>query len=106
AEKECPGQFELVTPREHARRGSQVCLTPTDKLPAGCAYAIVQALIARGVVGDFRAGDSQQPDILRFGFTPLYLSFENVAMAAQALRVGLLNEKFALPQFNRKQAVT
>ncbi|MGB3066903.1 MAG: kynureninase [Ottowia sp.] len=106
AEKECPGQFELVTPREHARRGSQVCLTPTDKLPAGCAYAIVQALIARGVVGDFRAGDSQQPDILRFGFTPLYLSFENVAMAAQALREVLLKKEYALPQFNRKQAVT
>lgn len=105
-EKECPGEFELITPREHARRGSQVCLTPTEKLPAGCAYAIVQALIARGVVGDFRAGDSQQPDILRFGFTPLYLSYENVAAAVQVLKQVLLNKEYALPQFNRKQAVT
>ncbi len=105
-EQECPGQFELVTPREHARRGSQVCLTPSEQLPAGCAYAIVQALIARQVVGDFRAGDSQQPDILRFGFTPLYLSYENVALAAQALQQVVLNKEYALPQFNRKHAVT
>lgn len=105
-EQECPGQFELVTPREHALRGSQVCLTPTELLPAGSAYPIVQALIARGVVGDFRAGDSQQPDILRFGFTPLYLSHENVALAVQALKAVLLNKEYTLPEFNRKQAVT
>ena len=105
-EEECPGQFELVTPREHARRGSQVCLAPTGKLPPGSAYAIVQALIARGVVGDFRAGDSQQPDILRFGFTPLYLSYENVASAVQVLKQVLLDKEYALPQFNRKNAVT
>lgn len=102
----CPGKFELVTPLDHARRGSQVCLTPTAQLPTGSAYAIVQALIARGVVGDFRAGDSQQPDILRFGFTPLYLSYENVAQAAQALQEVLANEEHKLPEFNRKQAVT
>ncbi len=105
-EQLCPGAFTLVTPREHAQRGSQVCLTPTQQLPAGSAYAIVQALIARGVVGDFRAGDAAQPDILRFGFTPLYLSHENVWQAAQALREVLLNQEYALPQFNRKLAVT
>ena len=102
----CPGAFTLVTPREHARRGSQVCLTPTAQLPSGSAYAIVQALIARGVVGDFRAGDAQQPDILRFGFTPLYLSYENVLQSAQTLRDVLLNKEYVLPQFNRRQAVT
>ena len=105
-EQLCPGAFTLVTPREHVRRGSQVCLTPTDQLPAGSAYAIVQALIARGVVGDFRAGDAAQPDILRFGFTPLYLSYENVFSSAQQLRDVLLNKAYTLPEFNRKQAVT
>ncbi len=105
-EQHCPGQFALVTPRTHAQRGSQVCLTPTERLPPGCAYAIVQALIARGVVGDFRAGDAQQPDILRFGFTPLYLSYENVWQAAQIVREVLQNKEYARPEFNRKQAVT
>ena len=52
------------------------------------AYAIVQALIARGVIGDFRAGDAQMPDILRFGFTPLYLGFEDVWNAVEHLRAG------------------
>lgn len=105
-EVQCPGKFELVTPLDHARRGSQVCLTPTNQLPAGSAYAIVQALIARGVIGDFRAGDSQQPDILRFGFTPLYLSYETVAQAAQAMQEVIANEEYRLPEFNRKHAVT
>ena len=102
----CPGAFTLVTPREHARRGSQVCLTPTDALPAGSAYAIVQALIARGVIGDFRAGDAQQPDILRFGFTPLYLSFDNVLGAAQALAEVVCTREYAQARFHHKQAVT
>ena len=102
----CPGAFTLVTPREHARRGSQVCLTPTAQLPAGSAYAIVQALIARGVIGDFRAGDAQQPDILRFGFTPLYLSFDNVLGAAQALAEVVRTREYAQARFHHKQAVT
>ncbi len=102
----CPGAFTLVTPREHARRGSQVCLTPTDALPAGSAYAIVQALIARGVIGDFRAGDAQQPDILRFGFTPLYLSFDNMLGAAQALAEVVRTREYAQARFHHKQAVT
>ena len=102
----CPGAFTLVTPRAHARRGSQVCLTPTAQLPAGSAYAIVQALIARGVIGDFRAGDAQQPDILRFGFTPLYLSFDNVLGAAQALAEVVRTREYAQARFHHKQAVT
>jgi kynureninase len=53
--------FSLVSPRADSRRGSQVCLRHAD------AWPICQALIARGVIGDFRT-----PDILRFGFTPLY----------------------------------
>ncbi|WP_028605058.1 kynureninase [Ottowia thiooxydans] len=105
-EAQCPGQFELITPHEHAKRGSQVSLSPKGTLPSDSAYATVQALIARGIVGDFRAGDAQQPDILRFGFTPLYLSYENVGMAVQGLQQVLVNKEYALPQFTRKQAVT
>ena len=73
-EDRLPGVFHLVTPREHAKRASQVAL----RHPEG--YAIVQALIERGVVGDFRA-----PDICRFGFTPLYLRFVDVYDAVERL---------------------
>jgi kynureninase len=65
----------LVTPREHARRGSQVSFTH----PHG--YAVMQALIARGVIGDYR-----EPAIMRFGFTPLYTSHADVWDAVDILR--------------------
>lgn len=65
----------LVTPREHARRGSQVSFTH----PHG--YAVMSALIARGVIGDYR-----EPAIMRFGFTPLYTSFADVWDAVEILR--------------------
>lgn len=98
-EERCAGQgLGLATPREHARRGSQVCLTGDRG-----AYAIVQALIARGVIGDFRAG---QPDILRFGFTPLYLRFEDVWHAVEHLRQVLAEEEWQRPEFNQQHAVT
>ena len=101
-EERCAGHgLMLVTPREHAERGSQVCLSR----PEG-AYAIVQALIARGVIGDYRAGDTQMPDILRFGFTPLYLGFEDVWNAVEQLRQVLTTEEWCRPEFNQKQAVT
>ena len=75
-ESRCPGLgLELVTPRDPGERGSQVSLAH-----AGGAYAIVQALIARGVIGDFRA-----PDLLRFGFTPLYTRFVDVWDAVDRL---------------------
>lgn len=64
----------VITPRDHAVRGSQVALTHETGWP------IMQALIACGVVGDFRA-----PDILRFGFTPLYVGFEDVWSAVATL---------------------
>ena len=81
-EERCAGHgLALATPRAHAARGSQVCLTRDEG-----AYAIIQALIARGVIGDFRAG---QPDILRFGFTPLYLGFEDAWHAAEHQRAVL-----------------
>jgi len=65
----------LVTPREHARRGSQVSFTH----PHG--YAVMQALIARGVIGDYR-----EPAIMRFGFTPLYTSYADVWDAVEILK--------------------
>jgi kynureninase len=86
----------LVTPREHAHRGSQVCLSRGEG-----AYAIVQALIERGVIGDFRA-----PGILRFGFTPLYLGFEDVWNAVEHLRDVLDSGGWRSERFNRRNAVT
>lgn len=98
-EERCGGHgLGLATPREHALRGSQVCLTRE----AG-AYAIVQALIARGVIGDYRAG---RPDILRFGFTPLYLGFEDVWHAVDHLRQVLAKGEWQRPEFDRQHAVT
>jgi kynureninase len=101
-EQRCAGHgLALVTPRDHTQRGSQVCLSRSSG-----AYAIVQALIARGVVGDFRAGDAQQPDILRFGFTPLYLGFEDVWNAVEHLRQVLDSGEWQDPRFHQKHAVT
>jgi kynureninase len=92
----------LATPREHFRRGSQVCLTRDTG-----AFAIVQALIARGVIGDYRAGDGgRQKDILRFGFTPLYLGFEDVWHAVEHLRQVLDAGEWMRPEFSHKHAVT
>lgn len=71
----------LVTPREHVRRGSQVSFTH----PHG--YAVMAALIARGVIGDYR-----EPAIMRFGFTPLYTSFADVWDAVEILR-GILDDQ-------------
>jgi kynureninase len=68
------GRVECVTPAAHAERGSQVALRCPD------AEEVMRRLIARGVVGDFRA-----PDVLRFGFTPLYLGFADVERAARVL---------------------
>lgn len=104
-EERCAGHgLGLATPREHAMRGSQVCLTRTQG-----AYAIVQALIARGVIGDFRAGDGdvgKHLDILRFGFTPLYIGFEDVWNAVEHLKQVLETAEWQQAQFNQKHAVT
>ena len=102
-EERCAGHgLGLATPREHAQRGSQVCLTRQEG-----AYAIVQALIARGVVGDFRAGDGgRHQDILRFGFTPLYIGFEDVWHSVEHLKQVLETAEWQRPEFNRKHAVT
>jgi kynureninase len=102
-EERCAGHgLCLVTPRDHTQRGSQVCLSRSTG-----AYAIVQALIARGVIGDFRAGDgAHHPDILRFGFTPLYIGFEDVWHAVEHLRQVLNSGEWQDGRFARQHAVT
>ncbi len=91
----CPS-LALASPSDEALRGSQVCFAHAD-----IAYPVVQALIARGVIGDFRA-----PDILRFGFTPLYLRFADAWDAAQHLQQVLDSQEWRRPEFNQKNAVT
>lgn len=94
--------FGLATPREPAARGSQVSLTRSEG-----AYEIIQALIARGVIGDFRAGDGgAHPDILRFGFTPLYVGFADVWRAADHLQAVIASSEWRAPQFALRRAVT
>ena len=91
----CPG-LALASPADDNLRGSQVCFAHPE-----IAYPVVQALIARGVIGDFRA-----PDILRFGFTPLYLRFVDAWDAAQHLQQVLESQEWRRPEFNLKLAVT
>jgi len=94
--------FGITTPALESQRGSQVSLTRADG-----AYAIVQALIARGVIGDFRAGDGQQhPDILRFGFTPLYIGYADVWNAAEQLYQVMVSGEWQDARFAQKHAVT
>ncbi len=96
-EQRCSGEgVSVITPREHTLRGSQVALARSEG-----AYAIVQALIARGVVGDFRA-----PEVLRFGFTPLYTRFVDVWDAVEHLRQVLASGEWREARFHRKAAVT
>ncbi|MFY9513534.1 MAG: kynureninase [Rubrivivax sp.] len=94
-EERCP-QLRLVSPRDDARRGSQVCFAHEE-----IAYPVIQALIGRGVIGDFRA-----PDILRFGFTPLYLRFVDAFDAAVHLQQVLDSGEWRRPEFNQRHAVT
>jgi kynureninase len=95
-EQECGGfGFTLASPREAERRGSQVSL----RHPEG--HAIVQALVARGVVGDFRT-----PDILRFGFAPAYVRFADAWDAVAALRTVMENREWQRPEFRHQATVT
>jgi kynureninase len=107
-EERCAGfGLGLATPRSHTERGSQVSLTLDSEAENSAAYAVVQALIARGVIGDFRAGDGKaQPDLLRFGFTPLYIRFEDIWHAVEQLRDVLHTGAWRAPQWRQKNAVT
>jgi kynureninase len=96
-ERRCTGHgLALQSPRDPSLRGSQASFLRDDG-----GYAIVQALIARGVVGDFRA-----PGLLRFGFTPLYLRFVDVWDAVEHLRQVLENGEWQQPRFQKTSAVT
>jgi kynureninase len=92
----CPNSgLQPACPLDAALRGSQVSLSHPD------GYAIVQALIERGVVGDFRA-----PDILRFGFAPLYVRFVDVWDAVEILRNVMTDGAWREPRFSLKAVVT
>jgi kynureninase len=86
----------VVTPRDGQARGSQVSLAHSTG-----GYAIMQALIERGVIGDFRA-----PDVLRFGFTPLYTRFVDVWDAIDRLQLVLASGEWQEPRFSVRAAVT
>ncbi len=88
-------EFGLASPRAAQDRGSQVALTH----PQG--YAIMQAVIARGVIGDFRT-----PDILRFGFAPLYVRFVDLWEAVNILKVVMQGRLWDRPEYLHQKAVT
>ena len=93
-EATCPG-LELATPRDPALRGSQVSFRFAE------GYAAMQALIARGVIGDFRA-----PDIMRFGFTPLYIDEADVARAVDIIADVMNTAAWDRPEYRVRAAVT
>jgi len=88
-------ELELVSPPDPAQRGSQLSFRHPE------AYSICQALIARGVIGDFR-----DPDILRLGFAPAYLRFADMAEAARHLAEVLANSEWQREEFRERSAVT
>jgi kynureninase len=87
--------LDLVSPAESSARGSQLSFRHPD------AYAICQALIARGVIGDFR-----DPDVLRLGFAPAYLRFADIAAAARHLAEVLDSGEWQRREFSQRAAVT
>ena len=93
-EARCPS-LTLASPRDASWRGSQVSFRHPD------GYAIMRALIARGVIGDFRA-----PDALRFGFTPLYIGEAEVRGAVGILAEVLANRLWDKPEYRQKELVT
>ena len=110
-ETRCAGLgLELVTPRNGAERGSQASFAHVD------GWRVMQALIARGVVGDFRAGEPRpegarrdpalEGDLLRFGFTPLYTRFVDAWDAVEQLRDVLASGAFRDERYGRRAKVT
>ena len=93
-EAKCP-QLSLASPRDPEQRGSQVSFAFEH------GYAAVRALIDRGVIGDFRA-----PNIMRFGFTPLYLDKQDVLLAVDHLAEVMGQELWADPKYQTKSKVT
>lgn len=93
-EARCP-QLELASPRDATQRGSQVSFAFEE------GYAAMQALIDRGVIGDFRA-----PNIMRFGFTPLYLDQDDIVAAAKIIEEVITKELWRDPKYHIKSRVT
>jgi kynureninase len=93
-EAQCPALL-LASPRDPALRGSQVSFRFAE------GYAVMQALIARGVIGDFRA-----PDIMRFGLAPLYIDDDDVGNAVSTLADVVASSAWDSPEFHKRQAVT
>ena len=93
-EAACP-TLRLVTPRAHDQRGSQISFAHPD------GYAIMQAMIAQGVIGDFRA-----PDILRFGITPLFVGEAEIDGAIAALSQIMASGSWDRPEFKARAKVT
>ncbi len=93
-ESSCPDLI-LATPRDHAMRGSQVSFRHPD------AFAIMQAMIARGVIGDFRA-----PDIIRCGFTPLFVDEGDVDRATTIIAEIMQNRLWDRPEYKIRTKVT
>jgi kynureninase len=93
-EARCP-ELTLASPRDGGKRGSQVSFRHAS------GYAIMQALIARGVIGDFRS-----PDMMRFGFTPLYIGETEVRAAIDAIEDVVTNRRWDAPEYHRRALVT
>jgi kynureninase len=87
--------LDLISPPDSRQRGSQLSLRHPE------AYALCQALIARGVIGDFR-----EPDIVRLGFAPAYLRFEDIAEAARQLAQALDGREWEREEFRQRARVT
>jgi kynureninase len=93
-EGRCP-ELTLASPRDGNQRGSQVSFRHPD------GYAIMQALIERDVIGDFRA-----PDMMRFGFTPLYIGEAEVRAAVEIIADVLTNRRWDIAEYRKKALVT
>jgi kynureninase len=94
-EARCGDEVRLASPRDPTQRGSHIVFAHPD------GYAVMQALIARGVIGDFRA-----PDLMRFGFTPLYTRYADVVAAAEVLADILASREWDQPRFKTRAKVT
>jgi len=94
-EARCGDQVRLASPRDPSLRGSHVVFAHPD------GYGVIQALIARGIIGDFRA-----PDLMRFGFAPLYNQFAEVVRAGEALADVLRTREWDQPRFTTRSKVT
>ncbi len=94
-ETRCGTEVSLASPRDPAKRGSHVVFAHEE------GYAVMQALIARRVIGDFRS-----PDLMRFGFAPLYCAYGEIVRAAEILADILKSREWDQPRFMKRAKVT